>query len=112
MCKLYGERFPFIFIFAQPKQGRVEINLDHRTVRFAADKIGSLTDMERQNFSYEVQIYPNGSDSVSVERSATIYVGEMDKDCKNGKPFDYESLQPTDKRLVTYIYSIITYQRI
>jgi hypothetical protein len=59
----------------------------------------SFEDMELQEFSYRVQIFPNDSNSTSVVHSAIIYFVE-EQDCHNGKPVEYKELKPTDERFV------------
>ena len=93
--------FPLL-LFLQPKQGRIEINSDDRTARYymknPTRKL-SFEDMELQEFSYRVQIFPNDSNSTSVVHSAIIYFVE-EQDCHNGKPVEYKELKPTDERFV------------
>ena len=59
----------------------------------------SLEDLDFQNFSYKVQIFPNTSHATSALRSAYIHSEEEDE-CHNGKPVGYQKLKPTDERFV------------
>ena len=106
--------FPLL-LFLQPKQGRIEINSDDRTARYYIknptrqlspwrtwgtwNSKETFEDMELQEFSYRVQIFPNDSNSASVVHSAMIYFVE-EQDCHNGKPVEYKDLKPTDERFV------------
>ena len=83
----------------QPKNGSVEINPDGQSARFIKNSMETIEELGVQEFSYEVQMFPNNSKSVSVVHSAMIYVVE-EQDCFNGKPVEYEELKPTDERLV------------
>ena len=86
-------------LLIQPEKGRVEINSDGRTARYVISPTESLEDLDSQNFSYKVQIFPNTSQATSALRFALIYSEEED-DCHNGKPAEYEKLKPTDERFV------------
>ncbi|CAB4028055.1 Peroxinectin A, partial [Paramuricea clavata] len=93
-------------IIKQPKQGKIEINSDDQTARYyiknptkqlSPNSKETFEDMELQEFSYRVQIFPNDSNSASVVNSAMIYFVE-EQDCHNGKPVEYKELKPTDER--------------
>ena len=85
----------------------VTINANGKTVHFKKHPQYTFEEMESQNFSYKIQLFPNMTTTVTSEsRAYVLYLNDMETEgkCRDGKPTAYQNITSTDERYrKTYI---------
>lgn len=88
-------------ITKQPTRAVVTINANGKTVHFKKHPQYTFEEMESQNFSYKIQLFPNMTTTVTSEsRAYVLYLNDMETEgkCRDGKPTAYQNITSTDER--------------